>query len=199
MEYQFTLFDQWVTKMNYGKEYLPELKEWDKQLSNAKQKIVKHFLNVTDEIEDKATLKLYINHHYHCLLKLISDLYFVKELYKELLLKSLEQIKFFFEMKFADIIIQKDESRIMTTLSVEEFAFIINSLIECDVLKVRSKKALAISISKYIYFVGQGERNISAENFYNALFMNKSVTLNKVLKTLSKLQYQLNRTQKQSV
>lgn len=199
MEYQFTLFDQWVTKMSYGHDYLPELKDWDKQLSNAKQKIVQHFNIITDEIEDKTTLKLYVNHHYHCLLKLISDLYFVKDLYKELLLKSLEQIKFFFDLKFADLIVQRDDSRIITTLTVEEFAYIVNLLIECDIIKVRSKKALALNISKYIHFVGQGERNISTENFYNALFMNKPVTLNKAIKTLSKIQFQLNKALRLSI
>lgn len=199
MEYQFTLFDQWVTKMSYAHEHLPELKDWDKQLSSTKQKIVQHFNVISDEMEDKATLRLYVNHHYQCLIKLISDLYFVKDLYKELLLKSLEQIKFFFDLKFADLIVQRDDVRILTTLTIEEFAYIVNLLIECDILKVRSKKSLAQNISKYIHFVGQGERQISAENFYNALFMNKPVTLNKAIKTLNKIQFHLNKDLRLSI
>lgn len=199
MEYQFTLFDQWVTKMSYAHEHLPELKDWDKQLSSSKQKIVQHFNSIADEIEDKTTLRLYVNHHYQCLIKLISDLYFVKDLYKELLLKSLEQIKFFFDLKFADLIVQRDDVRILTTLTIEEFAYIVNLLIECDIFKVRSKKSLAQNISKYIHFVGQGERQISAENFYNALFMNKPVTLNKAIKTLNKIQFHLNKELRLSI
>jgi hypothetical protein len=195
MEYQFTLFDEWATKMTYDAGHLPELHEWNKQLHAAKQKVIRHFANVEKKIEDDVSFKLYINHHYKCLLKLIHQLYFVKDLYKELLLKSLEQIKFFFDLKFSDIVVQKESTQIMTTLSVEELALVMNTLIECDVLKVRSKKALAQSISKFIYFVGHEEKNISAEHFYNALFMTKSVTISKVLKNLNKIRFQLNKVQ----
>lgn len=193
MEYQFTLFDQWVTKMSYGSGALPELKEWEKQLHQAKEKTLKHFMAIDEHTEDKATLQLYINHHYKSLLKLIHDLYLVKDLYKELMLKSLEQIKFFMEMKYASLLVKHQENRITTTLSVEEFAIVINSLIECDVIKVRSKKALAYTVSRYISFQGHEERNISAEHFYNALFLNKSITLNKVLKTIGRVQLQVNK------
>ena len=194
MEYQFGLFDQWATRISYGSHNLPELNLWDEQLREAKQAIIKHFTNLHQIIEDGEKLKLYVLYHYQSLQKLILDVSFVKDIYKELLLKSLEQIRFYFELKYGDMLKSIDNTKIVTTLSVEEFAYMTNTLIECDVLKVKSKKALAKSISKLIYFAGSKEKDISSENFYNALFMSKPITLNGVLRTLGKVQISVNKS-----
>lgn len=193
MEYQFSLFDQWITKLSYDADNLPAIKEWEKQLRAGKQQAIRHFSGLKAGM-DEEVLKRYICHHYQSLQKLIHDLYFIRDLHKELLLNALEQIRFFLELNYAEFLENKDKERIFTTLSMEEFAFIMNTLIECDVIKVKSKKALAQNISKYIYFVGQKNTYSSPDHFYNALFMDKPSTLSGVLKIVGKVQGRINKS-----
>lgn len=194
MEYQFSLFDQWITKLSYDAAELPDIKEWEKQIKTGKQQAIRHFTNLKTGMEE-ASLRRYIGHHYQSLQQLIRELYFIKDLHKELLLKALEQIRFFLEINYADLLENKEEEeRIFTTLSMEEFAFVVNTLIECDVLKVRSKKGLAQNISKYIRFIGQKNTCSSPDYFYNALFMDKPSTLSSVLKLITKVQGRINKS-----
>ncbi|GAA4454724.1 hypothetical protein [Rurimicrobium arvi] len=187
MEYQFSSFDQWITKLQYDPDILPPLSEWEEQLSRKKQELTRHFRSIRKSISDSTSLRLYVTHHYRSLNCLIETLLYEHQIHTALLLNVLEQLKFMLEIQFQDMIAPEEDHPVFSYLSVEELALLVNTLIECGAIRVRSKKELARQASKYLLFVSNDPKHTAAESFYNALFSNKTATMNSALKWLTKI------------
>lgn len=190
MEYQLSSFEQWSVVLASDCFVRPPVTLWCKQLMEAKMQVLNHFMHLNTGNTKPKQLETYVVRHYQSLETLIETVGRTKDIYSQILLKSLEQIRFFFELHFKELIPDNDVFHMSTCLSMEEFAYLLNVMLEQKFIQTRSKKELARHICRYIKFNDHKQEEVSTEMFYKTMQARQRLKVGTIEKLLTDMRIQ---------